>query len=130
MTQRSTSDGATCSVAATRAYGRSCPMFWKPRSARVSRRILHSSCSGFRPNVEETSGCARCQARRSSRPPLRNIRRSAKSGCDLAERTASSLKSGSKSSTAGSESAVAIASSAAGCVDFDAGSRERTCASL
>ncbi len=49
MTQRSTSDGATCSVAATCAYGRSCPMFWKPRSASASRRILHSSWTGSKP---------------------------------------------------------------------------------
>jgi hypothetical protein len=43
MTQRSISDGGTCNVAASCAYDRSCPMFWKPRSARASRRILRSS---------------------------------------------------------------------------------------
>ena len=50
MTQRSTSEGGTCSVVATRAYGKSCPMFWKPRSARDSRRILRSSWFASRPN--------------------------------------------------------------------------------
>jgi hypothetical protein len=82
------------------------------------------------PNDEETSACARCQVWRSSSPPLRNIRRRAKSGCDLVAMTASSLNRGSKSNTAGLDTAVAIASSAAGCVDCDVGSNERTCTIL
>ena len=163
ITQRSTSDGFTCSTVATCAYGRSCPIFWKPRSAKDSRRILRSSWAASRPtffyisrkhrrgghsggkkkrekkrekrdgcapNVEETSACARCHVWRSSTPPLKNIRRSAKSGCDLVATTASSLKSGSKSNTVGLDSAVAIASSATGCADCAVGSSERTSASL
>jgi hypothetical protein len=154
MTQRSTSDGGTCNTVATWAYGRSCPMFWKPRSARDSRRILRSSCAaskpidylvlaprrwaqsgkwkeqGDTPNVEETSACARCQVWRSSTPPLKNTCRSAKRGWDLVATTASSLNSGSKSNTVELDRAVAIASSAAGCADCDVGSSERTCASL
>lgn len=51
MTQRSTSDGGTCNTMATWAYGRSCPMFWKPRSARDSRRILRSSCAASKPII-------------------------------------------------------------------------------
>jgi len=85
---------------------------------------------GSAPNDEETSACARCQVWRSSGPPLRNIRRRAKSGCDLVAMTASSLNRGSKSNTDALDTAVAIASSAAGCVDCDVGSNERTCASL
>ena len=85
---------------------------------------------GNAPNLAETSALARCQVRRSSGPPLRNIRRSAKSGCDFVARTASSLNSGSKSNSAGLDRPVAIASSAAGCAACDAGSREWTYRSL
>jgi hypothetical protein len=72
------------------------------------------------------SACARCHARKSSRPPLRNIRRRVKSGCEWAATTASSLKSESKSNTVGLDTAMAIASSAADGVDCDARSRERS----
>jgi len=81
-------------------------------------------------NVEEMSACTCCQVCRSSSPPLRNIQRSAKNGCERAARTALSLKSGLKLNTVGLDTTVAIMSRAAGYANFNAGSSEQMYVSL
>lgn len=43
MTHRSTCDGSTSMVDAMVEYGSSCPMFWKARVVRASKRMVRSN---------------------------------------------------------------------------------------
>ncbi len=76
---------------------------------RESRVEVSDGHPGHAPSSSVVSACACCQACRSPSPQLRNIRRSAGSGCDCAAMTASSSRSGSKPKMVGSDRAVSPA---------------------